>query len=239
MAASENDDLYALLGLPEGSEIAWVQAAYEGAVASAAARQDWSRAQHLSAAFDRLPQAVRVAIYPGRDRDARRWEPTGESSHRARRIRDDHPGRIRWRVVFGSVFAVAVALLAGLGAGRHLSNAHNRVPPRTSLPTILAGPATRPSASPSHDARPNPAPARSSARAHIIRPAGDIRVGNTGQQIGGLPLWTSPPEVPVDSRGKATMRCAGPSAVGAWSKIDHRIAFTCPAGTAPEYRSTR
>jgi hypothetical protein len=35
------------------------------------------------------------------------------------------------------------------------------------------------------------------------------------------------------------MRCAGRLGVTAWSKIDHRIAFTCPAGGAPKCLGNR
>lgn len=209
--------LYALLGLPDEAEIARVLAAYEGAMASAANRSDWARAKQLSAAFDRLPADVRLALYPGRERNARRWEPT-RTSPAARGTRASRPrqGLFRWRVVVATVFVVAVALAAAFGTWKHLQSTTSTTPASTPTPlTVPVAPATRPAGTaptPGRSSATASAPHRSTAPARIIRPTGDIRLGNTGEQIGGLPLWTTPPGVPLDPRGNATMRCAGPLA---------------------------
>lgn len=243
----QTESLYALLGLPEGTDIPRLRAAYEGAVSTAASRQDWARAKQLSAAFDRLPDPVRLAMYPGRDRDARRWEPAHppRPSRKARTAQVGSTG-IRWRVVGSTALALGVAVLAGLGTWRHLHATSNSTPVSALTAPVLpaSGSAVTPSAAPSTilTGAPTTNQARTSSRPKavtpVIRPTGDIRLGNTGHQIGGLPLRTTPPTVPVDSRGNATMRCAGPLGVTAWSKIDHRIAFTCPPGAAPEYLAT-
>jgi hypothetical protein len=71
--------LYALLGIPADADAKHLRHAYEGAVDAAVNRHDWARAKALSAAFDMVPASTRLAIYPGRERNARRWDASIET----------------------------------------------------------------------------------------------------------------------------------------------------------------
>lgn len=75
-----SQDLYALLGIPADTDAEHLRHAYESAVDAAVTRHDWARAKALSAAFDLLPESTRLAIYPGRERDARRWDAATKTS---------------------------------------------------------------------------------------------------------------------------------------------------------------
>jgi hypothetical protein len=230
-------DLYALLGIPADTDIEHLRHAYDSAVAAAASRHDWSRANELSAAFDRLPASTRLAIYPGRERNARRWDAsTGASAARAPGTSVRPP--IRWRIVLSSV--VAVALMAVIGASALHQQFGNRDRAAGLTRAFPIGPQHPSTASaPLRSAHgPRITPARPAPDvAVVIRLWADPGIGNTGQTIGGMPLWTTPASIPLDRAGRAVMRCSAPGTnrPGPWSPIDPRALFSCPPGTGPEY----
>jgi hypothetical protein len=228
-----SQDLYSMLGMPADTALERLRHAYEGAVDAAANRHDWARAKALSAAFDLLPASTRLAIYPGRERNARRWDDAAEASAAGARGSSAQP-RVRWRVVFLSVITVTLVALVGLAAIHQLLRNREAGSP-VALPTA-------PQLARSGSARlvvpRSPGPQPSPSLTVVIRIWTDPGTGNIGRTIGGLPLWTTPASIPLDRAGRAVMRC---SAVGTngpepWSRIDPRIAFTCPPGSGPEYR---
>jgi hypothetical protein len=238
-------DLYRLLGVPTDTDVAHLRAAYEGAVAAAANRHAWARATQLSAAFDRLPHDVRLALFPGRMRSASRWETFPDDRQAAGNRARRGGRRVRWRVVFSTVLAVALLVLAGLSLAKRFVATHNRTPAPAGVPLTQPAQAitTRPTASPRRQppAATHPKASAPNASDSSALPAVPP-LGNTGRQIGGLPLWTTPPGITLDSTGQATARCVNPAAVpgpaaGPWFKIDHWQAFTCPAGYTPEFKS--
>jgi hypothetical protein len=239
------DDLYRLLGLTTDTDPAYLRVAYEGAVAAATNRHDWARATQLSAAFDQLPHDVRLAIFPGRERTASRWQHPANDSRPAGNKAGRSGRPVRWRMVFSTVGAITLLGLAGLGLLHRLTNTHNptQTPAGLGLTQPVPATTTRPTTSLSGQPRlatnPTATPSRTT---HSAAPQAVPPLGNTGRQIGGLPLWTTPPGITLDSTGHATARCAkraavrGPAA-GPWFNIDHRQAFTCPAGYMPEFQS--
>jgi hypothetical protein len=69
------DDLHELIDVSPGSSVDILRARYEGAMKAATRSGNWRLAEKLTQAFDRLPRELRLAVYPGRERDAGRLEP--------------------------------------------------------------------------------------------------------------------------------------------------------------------
>ncbi|MGN6160748.1 MAG: hypothetical protein ACTHOG_03490 [Marmoricola sp.] len=101
-----SDDIYAMLGLPPDTRPAGLREAYERAVADAARSHNIRRATQLSAAFDRLPDAVRESVY------ATRGTAWVSQRPRRRRARAQRASRsLNWVPVLAAVGLVTLLAL--------------------------------------------------------------------------------------------------------------------------------
>jgi hypothetical protein len=225
--------IYRLLGLPLDTDVEHLRAAYEGAVAAATARADWTRAGELSAAFDALPRQMRLAVYSGRDRNAPRWQPTPPAAKTPARGRARGRAQCRPRsrrrllpriVLAGFSVILSFGALATWLTRHPASDQAVIAPPRTPAPAAALrteglppirpaqGRTTHTAARPTRAAAPTWSPMRA-----LYPGSGEVLV---------------PHNAITDARGLAEVMCPDDFAGSSWRIVKALPGqhFTCPSG---------
>jgi hypothetical protein len=211
---SREGSIHVLLGLPREVDAERLRAAYEGAVAAATARQDWRRAAQLSAAFDALPNSVRLAVYSGRERDAARWAPTGRTSESGMSRRSRRGGFLR-----RSVLIIGAAGVAAFGIVNWLpkETTSTNNPVTAIKPAAIAATHAPVGRTSSKAARTAPIPATTWSPMRSLYPgSGEVMI---------------PVDAVISSDGMAHVSC--PDSTGqVWSTVAVRPGqlFVCPSG---------